>query len=153
MPEQMRGELHRWFSVMASGHNVHPRSKLARKPRSACTSGWSLPALHCWAAAGHTSLREITPEDVTAALPESGNPRAAMGQGLRCLFRILKAHRMVFLNPLNKIRTGNHQTRHPMPLPAAILGGALNSADPAQAALTALVASTGCDPVNYATCS
>lgn len=136
----MQRELRRWHSLIAFGSKAQPRSK----PRSETTIRlylrWSLPALRFWAAAGHTSLRKITPEDVTAVLPESANPRAAMGQGLRCVFRVLKAHRVVFLNPLNRIRTGTHQTRHPMLLPPSALRDALNSPDPAQAALSALAA-------------
>ncbi|MEV0050487.1 hypothetical protein AB0H34_08345 [Saccharopolyspora shandongensis] len=140
LPESMRRELRRWYSVTALGGKTPPRSK----PRSDTTIRlylhWSLPALKFWVAAGHTSLREIAPEDVTAVLPESGNPRAAMGQGLRCVFRVLKAHRLVFVNPLNRIRTGTYQNRHAMLLPPAVLRDALDSQDPAQAALSALAA-------------
>jgi hypothetical protein len=143
LPEPMRREVHRWCRVMSSGSKAPPRSK----PRSETTVRlylrWSLPALRFWAAAGHTSLREIAPKDVTAILPASGNPRAAMGQGLRCLFRVLKAHRVVFLNPLSRIRPGTHQVGHPMLLPPAVLREALTSPDAAQAALTALTAFHG----------
>ncbi|SFE22278.1 hypothetical protein SAMN04487819_109207 [Actinopolyspora alba] len=140
LPEPMRRELRHWYSVMALGSTAPPRSK----PRSETTIRlylrWSLPALKFWVAAGHTSLREIAPENVKAVLPESGNPRATMGQGLRCVFRVLKAHRVVFLNPLNRIRTGTHPPHPPMPLPAGALHDAFHSPDPAQAALSALVA-------------
>jgi integrase len=143
LPPQMRNELRRWYAVMTHGSKVQPRSK----PRSENTIRlylrWSLPALHFWAAAGHTSLREISPDDLKAVLPESGNPRAAMGRGLRCVFRILKAHGVVFLNPLNRLRVGAPQPRHPLPLPPAVLREALSSANPAQAALTALAAFHG----------
>lgn len=54
-----------------------------------------------------------------------------MGQGLRCLFRVLKGHRVIFFNPIGPIRTGTHETRHPMPLASAQLRGAINSANPA----------------------
>jgi len=65
-----------------------------------------------------------------------------MGQGLRCLFRILKGHRVIFFNPIGPIRTDTHETRHPMPL-ASALRDAINSANPARAALTAIVAFHG----------
>jgi hypothetical protein len=119
LPEQMRHELERWHTIMLKGSSTPPRSK----PRSETTTRlylrWSLPALHSWADSGQTSLREITPEDVSDVLPPSGNPRAAMGQGLRCLFRVLKGHRVMFFNPIGPIRTGTHEIRHPMPLASA----------------------------------
>lgn len=143
LPDPMRRELHRWYSVMAFGSKIPPRSKSRSETTIRLYLRWSLPALRFWAAAGHISLREIASDDVAAILPRSGNPRATMGQGLRCLFRVLKAHRVVFLNPLSRIRTGTHQTRHPMLLPQAVLRDALDSPDPAGAALTALVAFHG----------
>ncbi|MGT2462856.1 hypothetical protein [Sinomonas atrocyanea] len=143
LPAQMRSELGRWYSVMKSGSKTPPRSK----PRSETTIrlyiSWSLPALGTWAAAGHTSLREITADDVRAVLPPAGDPRATMGQGLRCIFRVLKAHHLVFLNPLNRIRTGTAARLHPLPLPPEMLREALESTDPARAAVTALAAFYG----------
>ena len=143
LPKQIRTELERWYTIMLKGSNTPPRSK----PRSETTTRlylrWSLPALQTWAAAGRTSLREITPEEVRDVLPEAGNPRARMGQGLRCLFRVLKGHRLLFLNPIDRIRTGTHETLLPMPLASAALRDAINSVDPARAALTAIVAFHG----------
>ncbi|NSX38422.1 hypothetical protein HTS88_18730 [Pseudarthrobacter oxydans] len=143
LPEQMRNELDSWYTIMLNGSSTPPRSK----PRSETTTRlylrWSLPALHSWAASGQTSLREITPEHVKDVLPPSGNPRAAMGQGLRCLFRVLKGHRVIFFNPIGPMRTGTHETRHPMPLASAQLRDAINSTNPAGAALTAIVAFHG----------
>jgi integrase len=66
-----------------------------------------------------------------------------MGQGLRCLFRVLTSHRVIFLNPIGSIRTGTHETRQPLPLPSAVLRDALNSPDSAGAALAAIVAFHG----------
>ena len=143
LPEQMRHELERWYTIMINGSSTPPRSK----PRSETTTRlylrWSLPALHAWAESGHTSLREITLDDVRDVLPGSGNPRAAMGQGLRCLFRVLKGHRIIFFNPIGPIWTGTHERRHPMPVSSAVLRDAINSPDPARAALTAIVAFYG----------
>lgn len=134
----MRGELDRWFTIMIQGSTAPPRSR----PRSERTARlylqWSLPALHAWAAAGHTSLREITREDVTAVLPASGTERVRTAQGLRSIFRVLKAHRVVFFDPIAGISTGTHPRRHPMPLPAATLRDALTSPNTAQAAVAAL---------------
>jgi integrase len=143
LPEQMRSELRRWYTVMTDGSNIPPRSKPRTEQTIRLYLRWSLPALQAWAASGHTTLREITTEDVREVLPGSGNPRAAMGQGLRCLFRVLKGHRVIFYNPIGPIQTGTHETRQPMPLASALLREAFNSEDPARAALTAIVAFHG----------
>lgn len=143
LPQQMQRELAHWYSVMASGSKTPPRSK----PRSETTIRlylrWSLPALRTWAAGGHTSLREITADEIRAVLPPTGNPRATMGRGLRCIFRVLKAHKIVFLNPLNRIPTGVEATTIPLPLPPTTLREPLESTDPATAAVTALAAFYG----------
>lgn len=143
LPEQVRHELGRWYEVMTHGSMTPPRSKPRSEQTIRLYLRWSLPALHAWAASGHTTLREITTDDVREVLPGSGNPRATMGQGLRCLFRVLKAHRVIFFNPIGSIRTGTHETRQPMPITASTLREAINSADPARAAVTAIVAFHG----------
>ncbi|NMR32459.1 hypothetical protein [Crystallibacter degradans] len=143
LPEQMRLELSRWYAVMANGSSTPPRSKPRSEQTTRLHLRWSLPALRAWAASGHTSLREITPEDVRDVLPGSGNPRATMGQGLRSLFRVLKSHRVIFFNPIGSIPTGTYERRQPLPLSSAVLRAALTSPDPARAALTAIVAFHG----------
>ncbi len=143
LPEQMRIELSRWYTVMINGSSTPPRSKPRSEQTTRLYLRWSLPALRAWAASGHTTLRELTTEDVRDVLPGSGNPRARMGQGLRCLFRVLKSHRVIFFNPIGPIRTGTHETRQPMPLDSSMLREAFNSTDPARAALTAIVAFHG----------
>ena len=86
----MASELRIWLEVMRDGSNTPPR----RLPRSPTTIGrqlrWALPALTAWAAAGHASLREISRDQVLTARPADGTPRAALGQGLRSIFTILK---------------------------------------------------------------
>ncbi|MGV9823474.1 hypothetical protein [Nocardia xishanensis] len=140
LPEPMHGEVLTWFTVFTKGSKTPPRSK----PRSETTvrlyARWFMPALQQWSAAGHVSLREISPEAARAVLPPSGNPRSTMGQGLRCLFRVLKAHQIVFLNPMNAISTGTHERRQPLPLVASVIRDGLNSTDPASAAAVALTA-------------
>lgn len=143
LPEQMRSELSRWYAVMTNGSSTPPRSKPRSEQTIRLYLRWSLPALHAWAASGHTTLRELTTEDVRDVLPGSGNPRVTMGQGLRCLFHVLKSHRVIFFNPIGPIRTGTQETRQPMPLAPVVLREAFNSEDPARAALTAIVAFHG----------
>jgi integrase len=143
LPGQMRAELRTWFEVMAYGSRTPPR----RLPRTHATIrlqlSFALPALHAWAEAGHQSLREISRADVIAILPTARNPRALMGQGLRSVFRLLKARKVIFTNPTARIPIGYPAPREPLPADVAALRQALDSADPAQAALTALVAFCG----------
>ena len=138
LPEQMRTELTEWFTVMLNGSTTPPR----RRPRDQQTTRlylrWAMPALTTWAAQGHTSLREITTSDVRAVLPPSGNPRSTMGAGLRSFLTLLKARKVLFVNPIARIATGGHERRDPLPAQAVKIRESLLSPNPACAALTAL---------------
>lgn len=138
LPSTMRGEIDRWFTIITEGSSTSPRSAARSEKTARAYLRWSLPALQTWASSGHSSLRGITRGDVTAILPVSGTYRARTAAGLRSIFRILKGHRLVFLDPISGIPTGTHPRRHPMPLPIATLRDALTSPDPARAALAAL---------------
>jgi hypothetical protein len=147
LPEPMASELRTWLEVMRDGSTTPPR----RLPRSHTTIRlqlrFALPALKAWAAAGHTSLREISRDDVLAALPAEGTPRATAGQGLRSIFTILKGREIIFANPATRVRTGRPEDREPLPLsePGELgqLRQALNCDDPARAAMAALAAFHG----------
>ena len=143
LPEPMRSEVLTWFDVMKNGTTTPPR----RRPRSDITVRlhlhWSLPVLQEWAASGHTSLREITKTMVLDALPASGNPRSTTGQGLKSVFRLLKARNVIFTNPMARVKTGGHANRQPVPLDVAAIREALVSDDPARAAIVALIAFHG----------
>jgi len=138
LPEQMRAELTEWFTVMLNGSTTPPR----RKPRDQQTVRlylrWAMPALTTWADQGHTSLREITTRDVRSILPPSGNPRSTMGAGLRSILTLLKARKVLFVNPIARIQTGSHERRDPLPAHAEKIRESLLSPNPACAALTAL---------------
>lgn len=138
LPEQMRTELGEWFTIMLKGSTTPPR----RKPRDQNTTRmylrWAMPALTTWAEQGHTSLREITSSDVRAVLPPSGNPRSTMGAGLRSILTLLKARKVIFVNPIARIQTGSHERRDPLPAHAEKIRASLLSPNPAGAALTAL---------------
>lgn len=138
LPEPMLGEVRAWFDVMLRGSTVPPRSK----PRSPVTIRiqvrWALPVLRAWAASGVTTLREVSRDDVLAALPASGNPRATTGAALRSLFGTIKRRRMIFTNPIAGIKTGAPERRQPMPADLGTIRDALNSEDPATAAIAAL---------------
>ena len=140
LPAPMRTELDEWFEVMLHGSRTTPR----RRPRSETTIRlhlrWALPALTAWASEGHRSLREIASTDVRAVLPPNGNPRATMGAGLRSILTVLKARKTIFVNPIARIVTGGYERRQPLPLDTAVIRQALDSANPACAALAALTA-------------
>lgn len=139
LPEPMRDELTEWFTVMLNGSTKPTR----RKPRDQQTIRlylrWAMPALTTWAAQGHASLREVSSSDVRAVLPSSGNPRSTMGAGLRSILTLLKARKVLFVNPIARIQTGSHERRDPLPAHAEKIRESLFSPDPACAALTALV--------------
>ena len=143
LPEPMRSELNCWFDVMKNGSTTPPR----RRPRTEITIQlhlrWALPVLQAWAAEGHSSLREITKAMVLDALPASGNPRSTTGQGLKSVFRLLKARNVIFTNPTARVKTGGHANRQPVPLDVAAIHEALVSDNPARAAVVALVAFHG----------
>jgi hypothetical protein len=140
LPAGMVSDLRAWFDVMRHGHPSPPRST----PRAARTIQsklrWALPALQAWANTGHHQLREITREDVLAVLPTSGTPRHTTLQGLRSIFRLLKAHKRVFANPTTRIPLGRLPSRVPLPASLDRIRQALTSNDPTQAAIAALVA-------------
>ncbi len=143
LPEPMTSELRTWFEVMKHGSATAPR----RRPRAEATINlhlrWALPTLQAWAAEGHTSLREITREQVLDALPASGNPRSTTGQGLKSIFRLLKSRKVVFVDPTARVKTGQHESRQPLGVDPALVRQALHCAEPARAAVVALVAFHG----------
>ncbi|MER6007953.1 hypothetical protein ABT120_56100 [Nonomuraea angiospora] len=140
LPAVMAAEMRVWFDVMRHGSVTHPRSKPRSPDTITVRVRSALPALQAWAAAGHSSLRDISPADVQAVLPTSGSPRALVGAALRSIFTVLKARRMTFTNPIAKISTGRPETRLPLPVEVGILRQILDSTDPARAALGALLA-------------
>ncbi len=70
---------------------------------------------------------------------DSGNPRATLGRALRSIFKVLKARKVTFTNPAARIKTGEPASRQPLPADLSVLREALESPDPARAALTALL--------------
>lgn len=143
LPAAMASELRIWFEVLLYGSQTPPRTR----PRAEVTIRtqllWALPTLRAWAKNGHQSLRGISREDVLAALPAGGNPRATVGRALRSVFRVLKARRVTFTNPTMRIKTGEPASRQPLPADLPVLREGLDSPDPARAALTALLAFHG----------
>ncbi|MEU9056266.1 hypothetical protein AB0D37_38750 [Streptomyces sp. NPDC048384] len=143
LPDAISDEVLVWFRIMLEGSTKTPR----QRPRTATTiklyMRWMLPALTAWAQAGRASLREISVQDVKDVLPDDPLRRDQMGQALRSLFRLLKARRIVFRNPISQVKTDKPSPGTPMPLNPDDIKEALSSPDPARALVTALIAFHG----------
>ncbi|MEQ7011384.1 hypothetical protein ABN028_35000 [Actinopolymorpha sp. B17G11] len=140
LPEPMASEVRTWYEVLRDGSATSPRSLPRSRTTTQIRIRCAIPVLHGWAAEGHRSLREITRDDIKAALPALGSPRALVGQALKSLFRVSKARRVVFVNPTTHIRTGRPETRQPLPMNLAIVKDSMNCDQPVRAALAALLA-------------
>lgn len=140
LPDPMRGQLEIWLEVMLSGSTSAPRQR-SRDPQTVRLQILGVaPIVHAWAAAGHRSLAEITPEQVRAALPASGARRNFAEYGLRSLFRVLKGRRLIFADPTRGMPATPVSRSVPLPLDAEAIRQALDSPDPAIALAVALVA-------------
>jgi hypothetical protein len=140
LPEQMISEIRVWYEVMAHGRTTPPHR---RRPRGPITIrlhfSWALPVLKTWADAGHESLREITRDHVTAALTAARFP-ARTGQGLRSVLRLLKQEHVIFADPTARMHLGEHPSREPLPVATDAIKALLDTANPARAAVAAIVA-------------
>ncbi|MEV8442152.1 hypothetical protein AB0425_32655, partial [Actinosynnema sp. NPDC051121] len=88
-------------------------------------------------------LREIGRDEVLAALPAGGNDRYTVGAGLRSIFTVLKAHKVVFTDPTSRLRLGAPERRQPLPADLDLMQEGLTSPNPTRAAMTALLAFHG----------
>jgi hypothetical protein len=139
LPGQMRRELGVWLDVMRNGSPAPPRSRPRADETIRSQLTFALPVLHGWAAT-RDSLREISRADVLTALPPSGQPRATTVQGLRSIFRILRARKLVFTNPTYRIHVPAPAMNAPDEIDLTALRDALDSPSPARAVITALLA-------------
>ncbi|MFC6867739.1 hypothetical protein [Haloechinothrix salitolerans] len=139
LPDDMRHELGVWFDIARNGSPSPPRFLPRADSTVRSQLGFALPIIRSWART-HTSLREIGRDDVLAALPPSGSPRSCALQGLRSIFRILKARKLTFINPTARISVPTPEKQVPAPIDLTALRAALNSDDPTRAALAALLA-------------
>jgi hypothetical protein len=146
LPEPMAGELRTWFEILHHGSTTPPRSRARHDVTIKTRTLWALPTLRAWADAGHRSLREITRKEILAVLPAEGTPRVKLGTALRSIFTTLKQHRVLFVNPMARMRIGNLERRVPMPIDTARIRAALDSHDPTTAAITALIGIHGLRP-------
>lgn len=140
LPQPIIEELEVWLDVMLNGASSPPR----RRPREPLTAriiiGSITPTIHAWAAAGHQSLAEITPELIRTHLPPPSASRVWTENGLRSLFSVLKARKLIFTDPTGKLVLTQQNRRVPLPLDTDLIRADLNSPDPAVALAVALVA-------------
>ncbi|WP_024875932.1 hypothetical protein [Saccharomonospora piscinae] len=140
LPIDMRHELGVWFDIARHGSNTPPRSKPRTESTVKGQFGAALPVLRHWARGGHQSLREIGRDDILAALPASGSQRSTTLQGLRSIFRVLKARQLTFVNPTARISQPAPPVQTPVAVDLEALRDALHSDDLTRAALAALLA-------------
>lgn len=141
LAEPMKTEAGLWFQILRDGSATPPRSRPRQTGTVRTHISAVLPALQAWTEAGHLSLREITREDILdLALPEDPGLRRLELSALRGMFAALKARQVVFFNPTARLSPGPVTTKIPLPLELDVLREALHCADPARAALAALLA-------------
>ncbi len=145
LPAQMAAELRVWFVVMREGSTIPPRmrARTDRTTRNHLT--YALPALRTFAER-YDALREVTRDDVLRVLPTGATHRKDVLFGLRSIFRVLKGRKLTFINPTAGIRTSRLPGRTPLPLQVSELRDALGPANPARAALAALLIFHGVRP-------
>jgi len=143
MPVAITDELRVWLRIMLDGSSIPPRRHPRQQDTVRLYLTYALPALRIWANDGHLSLREVSRVDIVAALPSSGAERTLVARGLRSIFSVLKARKQIFINPTARLRVPDAARGQPLPLDPAVIRAALNSADPARAAVTALIAFHG----------
>ena len=140
LPEPMKIQLETWLEVMLNGSNTAPRQR-SRDPQTARIHIMGIvPIIQTWADAGHQSLAEITTEQVRDALPTSGARRNWAEFGLRSLFKVLKARKLIFIDPTRAMASTPVNTTVPLPLDSGAIRRALDCPDPAIALAVALVA-------------
>lgn len=138
LPEPIAGELHQWVKVVRGGgqraHQELPYSSVRSYLNCfyPVLAGWSQHV---------TSLREITRDDVQAALDQHPGARAHnLLPALRSLFRALKQEKIIFRDPTRGITLPVMQ-RQPAPIPSDLLRGLIDRAGTPIAKITvALIA-------------
>jgi hypothetical protein len=136
LPSPMRQKLQTWIDILRhGGPRRRARPEMTVRTRLACIR----PFLAELATRYHT-LRQVTPDDVTRWLDGCTRPGDHL-YALRDLFRVLKAQRLVFTNPTNRI----HRSRPHLPTPRPLGPHALRqigqaaSTDPVLQLMVALI--------------
>ncbi|MFD7417601.1 hypothetical protein [Kitasatospora purpeofusca] len=144
LPPAVADELAAWAALLRS-----------RGRRAGETRDWALvryylavlrSTLTAWTAAGVTSLRQITPEQVDDVLEDlNGTRRRQRATALRSLFRALKYQRLIFQDPARHLYVGD-TLNIPRPLPSDLLAGLLDRARTPLARLAVVLAAVHAVP-------
>ena len=138
LPDGIAAEVRRWVQVLrGAGRRPHPQFPFTTiRSYLNCLS----PTLASWAGRV-TSLREITREDIQAALGDQPPVTARnLLSALHSLFRALKQERIIFRDPTRGISLPAMK-RLPVPIPAGQLRGLIDRAGTPMARLVvALIA-------------
>ncbi|MCX4834345.1 hypothetical protein OG746_37095 [Streptomyces sp. NBC_01016] len=131
--------VHLWIDVLlGQGHQPSP----ALAPVTIYGDVWNVvPTLKLWAISGITDLKEVTTDDITAALTDMPPARRrAAHVPLRSLFRALRRERRIFRDPARGVSLPQ-AVKLPTPLPSDTLKGLLGKAGDARSKfIVALVA-------------
>lgn len=141
LPPGMKDQLEVWLEVLTNGSRQTPR-QVPRDPKTVLAHILGIePIIHAWAAAGVQSFAEVTRADITSALDETATARRHIaGNGLKSLFRTLKARRLIFANPTRGMKASPKSTNMPLALDPAVVRSELNSPNPVVALAVALIA-------------
>ncbi|MEH0449678.1 hypothetical protein QA811_40270 [Streptomyces sp. B21-102] len=133
LPEPMTGQLAHWATPSSPaplrGHRAPPaafRAARAHPPRR---------RIRDLAGVTPVQLREHL-----AACRLTGTDHTHTASGLRSVFTLLHAHRLIGRNPAVHLRVGAHARTVPLPADTAPIRQALDHPDPARVAITALLA-------------
>ena len=141
LPEPIADELHRWVKVVRGEGRREHRELPFSTIRSYLNCFY--PVLVAWT--DHiTSLREITHDDIQAALDERpGITARNLLPALRSLFRALRQERVIFRDPTRGITLASMR-RLPVPIPTDQLQGLLDrTGGPMAKLIVALIAIHG----------
>jgi hypothetical protein len=139
LPSEFRVELGVWFDVMRNGSPTPPRRLPRREATIVSQLSAAMPTIRRWAEQ-HQSLREVTRDDIKAALPASGWQRSLLLQALRSIFRILKGRQVVFVNPTTHMHAPAPAYPIPAPVDITAVRAAVDDDQPARALIAALIA-------------
>ena len=138
LPDGIAGEVRRWVQVLrGQGRRPHPQFPFTTiRSYLNCFS----PMLASWASRV-TSLREITRQDIQAALDDQPPVTARnLLSALHSLFRTLKQERIIFRDPTRGISLPAMR-RLPVPIPTGQLRGLIDRAgSPMAELIVALIA-------------
>jgi site-specific recombinase XerD len=125
LPPGLQTDVGNWLRQLRHGH---ARARPRTDPTLYNYLGALTAVLHEWGAR-YAALREVTRDDVTAALaPLAGRPRGRLLTALRSLFGYLRRSRRVFHDPTTRLRQPKPVPETLLPLDSAAITAAVDRA-------------------------